>query len=58
MGCCDFDIDYQISIPNDGYQSVLCCSMYTLGQKFSDFFLHMSNLQINLSGLLQKFAIL
>ena len=32
--------------------------MYTLGQKFSDFFLRVSNLQINLFGLLQKFGIL
>ena len=28
--------------------------MYTLGQKFSDFFLQVSNFQINLFGLLQK----
>ena len=34
------------------------CSLYTLGQKFSDFFLHISNLQINLFGFLQKFGIL
>ena len=32
--------------------------MYTLGQKFSDFFLDVSNLQINLFGLLQKIGIL
>ena len=32
--------------------------MYTLGQKFSDFFLQMSNFQINLLELLQKFGIL
>ena len=32
--------------------------VYTLGQKFSDFFLDVSNLQINLFGLLQKIGIL
>ena len=32
--------------------------MYTLGQKFSDFFLQVSNFQINVLGLLQKFGIL
>ena len=32
--------------------------MYTIGQKFSDFFLDAPNLQINIFGLLQKFGIL
>ena len=43
---------------NKARTMMIMFGMYTLGQKFSDLFLRVSNFQINLSGLLQIFGIL